>query len=209
MKKLWLFDFDGVLADSMVDFESSMTTALKKLGYDFIKSRDDFLNLFHGNLYTSLTGKGVLPSDYIKCFEYVEELVDFSLIRLFNDIASVVREIKMTGYVGVVSSNRKDQIELILAHNNAGDLFPLILGFEAAKSKVDKINMSVEHFGVAKENTFYLLDTVGDIEEAHLAGVNSVAVGWGWHEKDRLLKHHPHHFVETPATLAKLCRDVS
>jgi phosphoglycolate phosphatase len=55
-----------------------------------------------------------------------------------------------------------------------------------------------------KEKTFYVGDTVGDIKEARLAGVKTVAVTWGWHNKERLEMASPDYVIETPDDLLKI-----
>jgi phosphoglycolate phosphatase-like HAD superfamily hydrolase len=41
-------------------------------------------------------------------------------------------------------------------------------------------------------------DAVSDIREAHKAGVNSIAVNWGYHPKEKLLQESPGHMVNAP-----------
>jgi phosphoglycolate phosphatase len=72
-------------------------------------------------------------------------------------------------------------------------------------SKEEKIAYAIDKYGISKDKTFYIGDTVGDILEAKGAGVRSIAVTWGWHNRDRLVKAAPDYLVETPNELLKVC----
>lgn len=209
MKNLWLFDFDGVIADSLFIFEEIVIKSLKALGHNFVNSKQDFLDLFKENLYVSFAKKKIPQEDLKKLFAEIESKTDFSSIRLYSGIIDAVKKIGLTDNVAIVSSNREVQIEAILRANRSIQYFPLILGVNAGISKVEKIKKAVLHYKSDLKNTYYVVDTEGDLKEANEAKVNSVAVGWGWHNKADLSKHNPKFFVPTPADLVKLASEQS
>ncbi|MGZ3648342.1 MAG: HAD family hydrolase [Syntrophales bacterium] len=47
-------------------------------------------------------------------------------------------------------------------------------------------------------------DTTGDIKEARLAGVRTVAVTWGWHSKEKLETVRPDYLIETVKDLLQI-----
>ena len=57
--KLLLFDFDGVLVDSIDVYEKTVTDCLQQIGQPLTRGREEFLELFEGNFYESLVQKGV------------------------------------------------------------------------------------------------------------------------------------------------------
>ncbi|MFA7177351.1 MAG: hypothetical protein WC114_08885, partial [Smithellaceae bacterium] len=57
--KLLLFDFDGVLVDSLDVYEKTVTDCLNAIGRPLARGREEFLELFEGNFYQSLEDKGV------------------------------------------------------------------------------------------------------------------------------------------------------
>ena len=59
-------------------------------------------------------------------------------------------------------------------------------------------------FGLAAENCTVIGDSIPDLETAHNAGMRSVAVMWGFHDRDRLLAANPGRSVESPAVLTAL-----
>ena len=205
-KPLWLFDFDGVIADSLSFFEPLLRTSLQKIGFHIISERRHFLDLFHDNLYSSLSKKGLRHEDLERLFGSIERETDFSSVKLFNGIIETITQIKTFANVAIVSSNRESQIEIILNANNARNYFETILGVNSDRSKTVKIRRAMTQFGNNCENTFYVFDTTGDFSEAHEAGVNSVAVGWGWHSPDELLNLKPDYFVKDLPSLLNLAQ---
>jgi phosphoglycolate phosphatase len=203
-RPLWLFDFDGVVADSLDFFEALLKEKLSALGFDFLKTREDFLALFDSNLYDSLSKKGMSWDDLERLFVSIENGTDFSPVKLYDGILDAVVRIKAVANTAVISSNRESQIEAILENNGARGHFPRILGFCSDISKSRKIKRAMADFGAAPERTFYVADTVGDIAECREAGVVSVAVGWGWHSPAKLKERSPDHFAEDMKALVAL-----
>ena len=56
----------------------------------------------------------------------------------------------------------------------------------------------------AEPEQWYVGDTVADIVEGKAAGVRTIAVGWGWHDAERLLGASPDYLAQTPADLLEL-----
>jgi phosphoglycolate phosphatase len=59
-------------------------------------------------------------------------------------------------------------------------------------------------YGIDRERTFYIGDTTGDILEAREAGVQTVAVTWGWHSREKLVAVHPDFLVDRPEELLRM-----
>jgi phosphoglycolate phosphatase len=208
MNPLLLFDFDGVIADSLAVFEKAVIAALSTLGYSFIKSRSDFLNLFDDNLYSSLLKNGVNEPEMIKIFEYTSKNAEFSKITLYPGILDVVTRLSKISKIAIVSSNRENQINLILKLNHALKTFPVVFGLNSGKGKAEKIKRAFSIFDADPQKSLYVVDTVGDLKEAKEAGIKSVAVSWGWHDKEKLLSHGPDYFIERPDDLIKLAEEI-
>ena len=64
--KLFLFDFDGVLVDSLDVYEKTVTDCLKKINQPLTRGREEFLELFEGNFYESLVKRGVDLNEFMK-----------------------------------------------------------------------------------------------------------------------------------------------
>ena len=78
-----------------------------------------------------------------------------------------------------------------------------VLGSDQEASKQVKIRKIVAQW--PDLTPFYVGDTLGDMHEAHAAGVRAVAALWGWHGEARLLPGHPDRLLHAPAELLALC----
>ena len=101
----------------------------------------------------------------------------------------------------IISGNVTSFIQEFLK-NYEIDFISQVLGGDIEKSKIKKINLFKEKFPGYK--VYYIGDTVGDIKEAKHAGVLSVAVTWGFHNKKILEKENPEYLFTRPEELLKL-----
>ncbi|MHC4874219.1 MAG: HAD family hydrolase [Planctomycetota bacterium] len=81
-----------------------------------------------------------------------------------------------------------------------------VLGSDKGRSKVAKIKSVVEKHKDINE-CWYIGDTKGDILEGIEAGVDTVAVSWGWHTLEQLEEAIPYHIVDEPKELVVLFED--
>jgi len=204
MKKLLLFDFDGVVVDSLDVYEGTVTRCLNKIGQPIMKSRADFLELFEDNFYTSLVRKGVDLTDFMNASTDILAQVNYGEIKLFYDLIPVLAKLKVANILAIISSSNSQDINLIMTRFHLNGYFRDILGSDVNFSKKEKILHAVDKFGTGKENTYYIGDTTGDIKEAKAVGIKTVAVSWGWHSREKLAAVGPDHLIDTPKELLKI-----
>jgi phosphoglycolate phosphatase len=71
--------------------------------------------------------------------------------------------------------------------------------FPGSKAERIRSAMSRHHFGT--DNTYMVGDTRSDIAEGREAGVWTVAVGWGFQNRDVLQVEQPDYFAAEPSDL--------
>jgi phosphoglycolate phosphatase len=201
MKSLFLFDFDGVLADSLDLYADAVTRCLDRIGMPFEKGREDYLTLFDGNYYESLAARGIDLVAFAQATKEIFPAIDYDTMKPFSGLAPVLDALRKDHLLAVVSSNGSRTIQKMLARFGFDPYFKEILGYDFLFSKKEKIDYAVEKYGILREMAFYIGDTCGDILEARAAGVRSVAVTWGWHDRERLLAVGPDYVIDTPEGL--------
>ncbi|MFA5954418.1 MAG: HAD-IA family hydrolase [Patescibacteria group bacterium] len=196
-KNLLIFDFDGVIVDT---FSTSYSVAQQLDGVD---SLEDFRAALDGNIFDYYKKRphidvNLQREKWFKIYgpKVLELMPVAGMVDLLTDLA---RQHVLT----IVSSSSSDTISLFLEKYKFRELFEDVLGSNDHHSKVHKMNHIMNKFSITSEGALMITDTLGDIREAKVAGVESIAVSWGYHERERLLKGNPAALVHTPQELEK------
>ena len=207
MNSLFLFDFDGVLADSLDLYSEAVARCLERIGTPIVKSKEDYLVLFDGNFYESMAARGVDLAAFAQAAREILPGIDYDAMKPFAGLIPVLDALRKNHYLAVISSNGYRTIRAMLTRFGFDPYFREIFGSDFHFSKKEKIDHALEKYGIPREKAFYIGDTVGDILEAQAAGVLSVAVTWGWHDRERLVAVHPDFVVDAPEGLLSIASD--
>lgn len=202
--KLMLFDFDGVLVDSLDVYEKTVTQCLAKINHPLQRGRQEFLELFDGNFYEMLAQKGVDLDKFMAASVDILLQVNYSEIKPFDSIWPVLQELKKKHCLIVISSNDTPTIREALRLWGFEDIFQAILGSDFMLSKKEKILYALKKYQVMPEDIYYVGDTIGDIKEGKQAGIKTVGITWGWHDKAKMTSSNPDYLFDNPQDLLKL-----
>ena len=202
--KFFLFDFDGVIVDSLDVYEKTVTDCLDVIGQPLARGREEFLELFDGNFYESLVEKGVDLDKFMNASVEILAKINYADMRPFPAVGPVLRELKKNHPMVVISSNDTPTIQEALDLYGLDGIFDDVLGSDFMLSKKDKILYIIDKYHVEKHDIYYIGDTAGDIREGREAGVKTVGVTWGWHTKDKMLAAAPDYLFDKPEDLLKL-----
>jgi phosphoglycolate phosphatase len=202
--KLLLFDFDGVLVDSLDVYEKTVTLCLAKINQPLTRGREEFLELFDGNFYETLAQKGINLDNFMKASVDILSQVDYSQMKPFEAVRPVLKELKKNHRLIVISSNDTPTIREALRLYDFEDIFQEILGSDFMLSKKEKILYAIKKYSVMPEDIYYIGDTIGDIKEGKQAGVKTVGVTWGWHDKTKMASVSPDYLFDNPQELLQL-----
>ena len=202
--KLFLFDFDGVLVDSLDVYEKTVTDCLQKINQPLTRGREEFLELFEGNFYESLVKRGVDLDKFMESSVNILAEVDYNKMKPFGAMRPVLDELKKNHPLIVISSNDSPTIQEALRLYNFNGIFQEILGSDFMFSKKEKILYAAKKYQVELQDIYYIGDTTGDIKEGKQAGVKTVGVTWGWHSKEKMAAAEPDYLFDNPQLLLTL-----
>lgn len=189
-KKLLIFDFDGVLADSFEYFYYLISISMKQVGRSLTRSQ--YRNLFIGNVHQGFRNFINDDKEYAVFSKFRRNNYDRYYydknrgVKLFPQVSKFIKEIEKKYVLTIASSGKQDTIENLLEENGVKQYFGLILA-NSAYTKDGMINEILSKLRSKPEYTAMITDTVGDIEVAKGNDLKTIAVTWGFHS-ERLLK---------------------
>jgi len=191
-KKLIIFDFDGVIADS---FWLAHKTAQKKFP-DI--TEEVYKDGFEGNIVdwsNSVTNLKRADIDYD-----AEVAKEMHLVEFF-DVEDAIVELAKRYRLAIVSSGATAAIRAYLEREGMQGHFPDILGWDVHANKHHKIRFLMKKYSLSPAECLMVTDTAGDVREAALAGIDSIGVSWGYHELHRLEKVKTFRIIHKPEEL--------
>ena len=201
---LLLFDFDGVLVDSIDVYEKTVTDCLQQIGQPLARGREEFLELFEGNFYESLVQKGVDMDKFTAASAGILAKINYAEMKPFDAVRPVLRELKKNHPLVVISSNDTPTIREALRLYDFNGIFDDILGSDFMLSKTEKILYVIQKYSVKPQDIYYIGDTTGDVKEGKQAGIKTVGVTWGWHSKTKMAESNPDYLFDHPQDLLNL-----
>ncbi|MEI8339094.1 MAG: HAD-IA family hydrolase [bacterium] len=196
MNKYVLFDFDGVIADSLNNGYIAQKVTCPNI------TIDNYQNFFTGNINDF--EKHSVHDD--KCNHEIDYFIEYGRgllndVKVFPGMTDALKNLSEKYKMVVISSTKTDLIRDFMTKHNIRHFFGEILGNDVHKSKVEKIKMVMVNNDLKQEDCLFITDTLGDLIEAEKAGVGSIAVTWGFHSEDFLLKGNYYKILDEVADL--------
>lgn len=214
MKKLVIFDLDGTLLDTIADLAAAANHALQKAGFPVYDT--ETIRTFVGNGISKLLERA-LPEG-ARTAENVERLrTDFvpyydahnaEQSKPYPGVAALLLRLQERGMMLAVASNKYQAATgKLVAHYFPAIRFVKVMGQrEGVPVKPDPTIVFdiMEAAGVGKEDVLYVGDSGVDMQTAHNAGVDAVAVSWGFRPRTELEAFRPLAIIDRAEELADL-----
>ncbi len=208
-----IFDLDGTLVNSLAGIATSLNQALANAGLQQhpLKAVRGFI----GDGARILAERAVPAGSDEALISAVEQgfkdAYDASWpdgTVVYDEISELLETFQARGYPLAVLSNKPHPFtQTMVAHLFPEIHFTLVLGQRPGIFHKPDPAGALENaasFGLAAGDCTIIGDSTPDIETARNAGMRSVAVMWGFYDRDRLLAAGPDQTVETPAELTAL-----
>jgi phosphoglycolate phosphatase len=202
---LFLFDYDGVIADSFDSLLEVCIKAQSTFGEGRTPTAEDFRTI--DNLTFNELGRIIgIPKN--KCVSYAERALELQQTNWkthpFPQIIDVISKLAIQHTVAIVTNSQSDIVTASLEEFGIGAAIAGVIGGDSGTNKTDRIlYLKATHASTA-ETTYMIGDTVGDIRAGKHAGVQTAAVTWGFQESDLLRRESPNYLLKSPKELLSI-----
>lgn len=210
-----IFDLDGTLLDTIADLAYSVNNVLAQHGYQ--KHPQEAYKQFIGDGMAMLMKRAVGNA---RSDEEIEKLVLQLKVeyaknwnretRPYLGIHELLQELSHKNIKISVFSNKSHEFTMSMVHYYFTDIaFSVILGLQ------DSIPRKPDPYGalfiartmeIEPSQIAMVGDSATDIQMAHMCGMYSIAVGWGYRHLDLLIQHNPHAIAHIPEDIARIIR---
>ena len=179
-KKIIIFDFDGVLFDT-----GSFAEELILQGHPGM-TREMLKKINAGNFYEEIKKYAHLKKPETE-EERAQRHIDYaekkSHAQMFDGIKDLLKDLHSLNYILVLNTTAFNRNCLpLLEKHEIKSLFDFIGTAEISKSKTEKFKIIEEKYNANKSDMLFVTDSLGDVKEAEVAEVPTVAVTWGVHD---------------------------
>lgn len=200
---LILFDFDGVLADTLDDMLNFAQAVCAELGIDRIPTPAD-LNALETMSFMEYGKQLGVP------IPLVDEFVSRCLKRfvekphppkIFDGMAEAVKQLSTNHMIAIVTGNTTSAVEIFLIENDILQYISAIFAVDQPGSKAEKMAKAKNQLAADNDSVYYVGDAVSDVHAARQVSVKSVAVSWGHQSLSKLVNARPDHVVHAPSEI--------
>ena len=216
MKKLYIFDLDGTLMNTLHTISGYANRALAEAG----------LQTFPEERYKYFVGEGarVLIERTLVAQNAYDEALHAKVFRRYNElydgapyensapyegIPQMLDALAEKGIAVAVLSNKPDfATRAVVSHFFPHYSFAAVHGARegvALKPAPDGVRLILEELGgIDPSEALYIGDTATDMKTGKAAGIETVGVTWGFRDAEELRAHHADFIIRQPDQLLSL-----
>ena len=213
-KKLIIFDADGTIWDSEKDVFLAFNHTLKNNGNKEI-TKEEFQKLAGLDLEEMFKrvltkDEETLANEYVKKYReyYIDEGHYADETTLFENVKETLEKLKGQKFSMVIASGKPKRILDKMVEYFHLNEFELVLGTGEShfKPKPDPeiLNYIMHHLNVSKEEAVMIGDTKADVMAGKNAGIDTIAVTYGYEKIDILRNVKPIYMIDNFKTLEEV-----
>lgn len=215
MKKALIFDLDGTILDTLDDLADALNYALRVHGYP-CRTVEEVRQMV-GNGIGNLVSRGIQQGREQRSDQEIQAALETfkgyyadhcrDKTKPYDGVLEALDQLKKAGYALALVSNKAD----FAVQELRGVFFPGVFDYVtgersgvARKPAPEMVHNAQAVLGVAPGECVYIGDSEVDVATARNAGVDMVAVTWGFRTKEDLVAAGARCFANTPQELEKL-----
>lgn len=204
--KVIIFDFDGVIADTLPFTFKKITEISKKLRIKKLSDKEFIKSLRTKTSYQLFKEMGEniswlkLPLILFLIKKAQEELYrQIGTIKVFPGVKRLLLNLKKKGYQMVlVSSNLEKNVKKFLEKNNLAQFFQAIDCGSHLLGKDKVLKGFLKKNSLANNQVVYIGDEIRDVEACQKAKIPIITASWGLGEAQALKKSGADFLVQRP-----------
>ena len=203
--ELIIFDFDGTIADTLGIAELIMHDLAPEFGLPKV-SRQEIMTLKHKSIPELLQLSGMSWTQVPLFVRRARSKFKLYLNRVqpIPGMPETLQALHSRGYrMGILTSNVKANVRSFLSTNEL-EMFEFIHAPRSLFGKSAMIKKILKKYKVSPTNVIMVGDEIRDIQAAHKAEINAIAVSWGFNSEDLLKSKSPNYLVNYPDELLKI-----
>jgi phosphoglycolate phosphatase len=204
--RLVVFDWDGTLMDSAAQIVACMHAATRDLG--MARLEDTAVRNIIGlglNEAIEVLFPGHVPGFHAALTDrYRQHWLNSGTSRLFTGVRETLDTLRDLGVLMAVATGKSRRgLDRVLIETGLTSHFHATRCSDETSSKPDPRMLTeiLEELGVEPSGAVMVGDTEYDMEMALRAGVGRIAVAYGVHTRERLMRYKPFACLETIAEL--------
>lgn len=212
-KKIFIFDMDGTLLNTLEDLMISTNYALSQ--FDYPTHTIEEIRFFVGNGVAKLIERaipdGLNNSNYEKCLEifkkhYAKNMYNHT--SAYVGIPELLKNLKDKGIKTAVVSNKFNLAVKELSNKYFGDLIDIAIGENEQagikkKPAPDTVFEVLNLMNLKSEDAIYIGDSDVDIMTAKNSNMPCISVTWGFRDREFLIKNDATIIVDKPEEILK------
>lgn len=206
MIKNLIFDWSGTLSDDIVCVHKAMMEVFRRLGLQTITFEEfrkevtlPYMNFCRK--YTQVSKEELDPL-------FVEEIHKVEEPKLYPHVSQTLNKLKTKGIkMALLSSHPQTKLEKEIKNYGLKDYFIAETGSVHDKREVILGMMGKYNFN--KRETAYIGDMTHDIEAGKKAGVITIAITWGYEDREKLMLAKPDYMIDNLKELENLMTKLS
>ena len=207
--KLFIFDFDGTLADTVPHIINCTLKCIEKFNLKKL-TKEDILRFNGAVLADVMKMLGATDDDLPKIKKYYADsfLEDMSDIYLYDGVEETLLKLKEKGYILTLASNRgRNTVEPLLKYLGIENLFEKVVcesDVENKKPNPDMVEYLLKETGHNKNEAIVIGDTKFDVLMGKTAGCKTCLVSYTKNVDDSILELNPDFIIYNFKKIIKL-----
>lgn len=213
-KGLLIFDLDGTIADTLYSIMEAVNMCMEH--YGFPQKSHSEVRAAVGNGAKNLIMR-TMPASEAQNVERAEQIYKYFKVcydqthahidGCYDGMKETMLELHDRGYALAVLSNKPDAyVKNIIGALFGKEIIPIAMGETDLPKKPDPTapHYIAKTLGFGASECAFVGDSEVDIRTAQNAGMTSVAVSWGFREREALLSCAPDHIIDVPEKLLEI-----